>query len=290
MRQATRLIAALLAVFGLAIAGACSGGGDKADITGSWVLTGGSIDGETITAEDLSMLDEMGLSTSLMLNEDKTASLNFAGEEMPGAWEEADGGAKITFDGAAEEGIDPMLAKLNGDELTLDFMGDSLIFKRGDPPEASAAVEEESDAAETTDEEGEMDMPSGPSQAVAFGDTYTWDDGLAVTISAPTEFTVSEFWAEDFDLEANTPLYFEITVTNGTTEPFDPFMADANVLSGGKQAETVFSGEDVDLDTPTVQLLPGKSISYNVGFVVADVDDLQFSWGDWDRDPVFFAN
>lgn len=155
-------------------------------------------------------------------------------------------------------------------------------------PEAEeVAVVEQSGEAETVEEET---VEEAKSDHPTFGDTYTWNDGLAVTISEPTEFTINEFTAELYDLDAGTPILFDVIVDNGTDEELDSIGFHANALSGGKEAEAVFDTEN-GVDLPTVKLLPGDTLTYKIAFIVADLDDVRVSWSDlsFDRDQVHFT-
>ena len=57
------------------------------------------------------------------------------------------------------------------------------------------------DASDTSAESAALSSPSADDAAASanpkFGDTYTWKDGLAVTISVPTPYTPSESAAAD---------------------------------------------------------------------------------------------
>ena len=125
-----------------------------------------------------------------------------------------------------------------------------------------------------------------------FGDTYTWPDGLSITISQPEEFTPSEYMGDIYDLEAGTPIKFTVTATNGTDEDLEAFGIDTQMSSGGKQSEAIFDSE-AGIDMPTVTILPGNSLEWNIGFIVADPADMQLSVSDvmnFDSEKVHFTN
>ena len=125
-----------------------------------------------------------------------------------------------------------------------------------------------------------------------FGDTYTWPDGLAITISQPQEFTPSEYMGDIYDLEAGTPIKFTVTATNGTDTDLEAFSIDTQMSSGGKQSEAIFDSE-AGIDMPTVAILPGNSLEWSIGFIVADPSNMQLSVSDvmnFDSEKIHFTN
>ena len=125
-----------------------------------------------------------------------------------------------------------------------------------------------------------------------FGDTYTWPDGLAITISQPQEFTPSEYMGDIYNLEAGTPIKFTVTATNGTDKDIEAFGIDTQMTSGGKQSEAIFDSE-AGIDMPTATILPGNSLEWNIGFIVADPSNMQLSVSDmmnFDSEKIHFTN
>ncbi|WP_277211836.1 DUF4190 domain-containing protein [Isoptericola croceus] len=106
---------------------------------------------------------------------------------------------------------------------------------------------------------------------VGFEETYTYDDGLAITVSAPQEFTPGEY-AVGTDGEG-TPVLFEITIDNGSDTAYTPALLYASVTSAGAASDPVF---DMDVDSfPSSDIAPDKSLTFSSPFMVADVDDVQ---------------
>lgn len=121
-----------------------------------------------------------------------------------------------------------------------------------------------------------------------FGDSYQWDDGLKVTVSAPTEVTPSEYAAGVTDGWSN--LAWTITIENGTSENYDPTMILIKVASGGREGSEIL---DPWLAPPTSTILPGKSITWTAAWSVADPSDVQLSVEDvmaLDKNEVIFTN
>lgn len=154
----------------------------------------------------------------------------------------------------------------------------------------TVTVEQSAPAEETVEEEVEAEPAS---TNPTFGDTYTWPDGLAITISAPQEITLSnEYVGELYDLSVGPVLAFDVTVHNGTDKDVEAMAINMQMTSGSKQAESVFASED-GIDIPTVTILPGKDLSWKVAYVVADPADLQLSVSDlnnFSNDKVHFTN
>lgn len=131
---------------------------------------------------------------------------------------------------------------------------------KNDTPQSAATVEE-------TPAEAESTTPT-------FGDTYTWPDGLAVTISEPADFAPSEYAAGQ--VEGEPALSYDVTVTNGTDEDVEAVAINLTVSSAGKQASPIFDSAG-GTDMPTATILPGKSLTWKVAYSVADPTDVQIT-------------
>lgn len=133
-----------------------------------------------------------------------------------------------------------------------------------------------------------VDTPSEePSDQVAsFGQTFTYQDGLEISVSDKGKFTPSAYASggEGQNLHEK----FRVTVTNGTDAVYDPSLLSVAVNSGGEDGDQVF---DTGLDgSPTGKVRPGKSISYDVGFGIADRGDITLTVSDFRHDDATFAN
>jgi hypothetical protein len=109
-----------------------------------------------------------------------------------------------------------------------------------------------------------------------WGQRYTWPDGVAVEVGAPTPCTPGEYAAPDGIVRA---VKVTITVVNGGKEPLDSgvLMFGMDAQHGGQKAEKVFdSGGECGggLDSSTV--LPGKTFTATQGIAVgAEPGELQ---------------
>lgn len=149
--------------------------------------------------------------------------------------------------------------------------------------EATTEVTTEAAAEETTEAAAE---PTNPT----FGQTWTWDDGLAVSVSAPAEYAATEYAAGTVDGQSN--IAFTVTVTNGTDEDISALFMTVEVVSGGKEGSEIFDTEGGS-DIPTADILPGETLSWTQAFSVADPADIRVSVEnalDFSSDAVHFTN
>jgi len=83
-------------------------------------------------------------------------------------------------------------------------------------------------------------------------------------------------------------LKFKCTFTNKTKEVFDPALTTASASAGGEEGESVYQD---GLDAPDNPVLPGKSVTWWMGYGVQDTADTQLtvSLGFLDYDDVIFT-
>lgn len=148
---------------------------------------------------------------------------------------------------------------------------------------------EEDEEAEEEAEEADTDTAS---ERPTFGDTFTYDDDLSVTISQPEDFSPSETASggEEFD----THIQLEVTIQNETGEDYSPDLSHISASSGGQEGDSVFDSTQGLDSPPSTTLLDGQSTSYTVGFGVTDADDLTVEYSSIDfenlRDSVIFVS
>lgn len=157
----------------------------------------------------------------------------------------------------------------------------SIVVSVGAAAFVNNAVEEQSSVLEQSLEDAGVDTedleaitseePAHAGGVVGFTETYTYADGLAITVSAPQEYTPSEY-AVGVDGDG-TPVTFDITIENGTGEVFDPALMYPVVASGGSESEAVYD-DGIDM-LPSSKIQPDKSLSYTVAYMVADTGDVQ---------------
>jgi hypothetical protein len=117
-------------------------------------------------------------------------------------------------------------------------------------------------------EEPAEEAPAG--EPAVFGESWEYTDGLAITISEPKPFEPSD---TAFASEAAAYVVFEVTITNGTAADYEPLVI-TSVQSGDAEAEEVFDSENGLEGAPSTTLLPGREVTFQIGYGVADAADL----------------
>lgn len=104
---------------------------------------------------------------------------------------------------------------------------------------------------------------------LAFGETYTYPDGVAVTVAEPEPFVPSERARVDGPAEY---LAITFTIDNGSEDPLDP-MPYPTVSSAGRDGVTVVDPNRTER-TPATIILPGAAATWTETFAVADAREL----------------
>lgn len=146
-KKLTALFAAacsLVLCFALAGCGGGGGGGGKADYSknfvGTWVLSGGEMDGDAIDSATLDLMNTYGMNVYITFDKDGTVLFVLFGEEMSGDWKAKDAStATLTFDGDSGD------AKLADGKLSLEADGDKLVFEKGEAPAKSSSGSTDTD-------------------------------------------------------------------------------------------------------------------------------------------------
>ena len=120
------------------------------------------------------------------------------------------------------------------------------------------------------------DEPKGPA-IMAWGETLTYVDGLALSVSQPTGYAPTE-WAAGTEGFASF-VVLNVTVTNGSAVAYDPMNIRIAATSGGTAAAEVYDsahdGAGLDLGSePDAAILPGQSVTWAVGYGVANTADV----------------
>lgn len=104
-----------------------------------------------------------------------------------------------------------------------------------------------------------------------FGETFTYEDGLSVTVSAPEPYTPSDTAAT-----GGEPSFvkFQVTVVNGTSENYDPSLFYVTMQSGNAEAGEVYDSANNLNGSPTTPILPGREGTWAIAFGVTDPNDL----------------
>jgi hypothetical protein len=99
--------------------------------------------------------------------------------------------------------------------------------------------------------------------AVGFGQTFTYADGLAVTVDQPTTYRSSSTAAGDVNPHAYS---VTVRITNNTGAAFDPVLLQVAMSTGGDQASQIYDSANDMGDRPQNQLQPGRSLTYELAF------------------------
>lgn len=98
-------------------------------------------------------------------------------------------------------------------------------------------------------------------------DTFTYADGLAVSVSKPEVYTPGKYSAgNDFPVAVR----LVVTVTNNSSKAFDPTLFQVDASFGGQSASRIFDSANDIGSAPQTQVLPGKSISFPVAFSIIE--------------------
>ena len=126
-----------------------------------------------------------------------------------------------------------------------------------------------------------------PDGVYHFGATVKFEDGSTLTAGQPTKFVPGEYAAGGEKFKHHVK--FKITFVNHSGKVFDPSLTQGTVSSGDTEGASVY--ED-GLDAPDNKLLPGKKVTWWMGYGVkkAGQDTLTVRMGFLDYPDVIFTN
>lgn len=111
----------------------------------------------------------------------------------------------------------------------------------------------------------------GLTSALPFGETFTYDNGVKVSLSAPKKYQPKGIIARE---RVKNAIQITVTITNGSTEPHEVIYAVPNVRDDkGMTAEMVFDSSGTGGGVPKMirgSILPGESASGIVAFEVPE--------------------
>lgn len=160
--------------------------------------------------------------------------------------------------------------------------GTGIVVSRESPSEIETPTELDAADPDT------VDSPDEDVGQRIFGDTFTYDDGVSISVDPPVSFSPSEFALFD---EAPSYVRFTITLVNDGTDSFDASGIYASAQSGESEAIYVYDSEQGLEGPPYTSLLPDRTVSWDVGFGVDDPEDvvLQIS-PSWDHEAAIFVS
>ncbi|WP_281265480.1 hypothetical protein [Curtobacterium sp. 9128] len=150
---------------------------------------------------------------------------------------------------------------------------------------AAAASDEECvicdpDGAIPQADEADSSGSAAPS-SFFFGATATFEDGVTVSISAPTPYTPqgTDVAGVDFPQSVTST----VTINNASSDAISEPAFIAQATSGGQAASTVFDEGNVN-DAPGTAILAGQTLTYPIAFSVADPTNLTVTYTvDWNN-------
>jgi hypothetical protein len=145
----------------------------------------------------------------------------------------------------------------------------------------------DSDASPGAANEADANKDAVPKGVYKFGQSVKFGDGSTLKVGTPVKFTPDKY-AISGD---KRPMYlkFKCTFTNKTQEVFDPALTTASASADGEEGESVYQN---GLDAPDNKVLPGKSVTWWMGYGVKSKKDLQLevNIGFLDHDTVIFTS
>lgn len=118
---------------------------------------------------------------------------------------------------------------------------------------------------------------------VKLGETFTYQSGLALTVTPPTPFKE----VNNFIVSRDEAAYeFTVTINNGTKDPVGASLITTNVTVNSAPAEQVFDGNSL----PTQAIAVGQQLHETIRFKVKKETKgpLQVAVTDTFNEPVFF--
>jgi hypothetical protein len=240
------VFALCLALAGCAGGVGGSGGKDPSkNYVGDWKLVGMEEDGEAYSADDIRLMQNMGMTVTLSVKEDKSFSLNVFGEELPGTWEaKSDSAATFTVDGQS------VPVTLADDVLTLEQDGTKMMFERGTVSASSGGAAAPGGDAGSGGDAAATDSGTTDEAAIPIGQTIADDDVCTIEVVNKTAD-----WAGDpgFTLKVTNKSDKTIAITSKYgTFSVDGRMVDpvlSETIQPGKYVETFmwFSDDAIEV-------------------------------------------
>ena len=118
---------------------------------------------------------------------------------------------------------------------------------------------------------------AAPVATIGFDKPLDLGGGVSVTVSAPTQFTPTQFMT-NFDQKAKTANFFTVTIVNGGKTPLDFSTVSLEADSGANVCFDVLGDQDIN-GAPTDPLKAGglTSYKYGVGCKAASGDPLSLT-------------
>lgn len=146
-------------------------------------------------------------------------------------------------------------------------------FIAGCATQPAAAPDPEASAAAPV--EAEVTPPAPDFSTIQFGEIFTYENNVSISVSAPAPFTPSQYAAKS---DENAAFVFTIVLTNNSEAAIEPYTYES-VSSGGAEAGTIFDmGNDIGNvgEFPTTTVQPGQTVQWLVGYSLLDPAAITF--------------
>jgi hypothetical protein len=119
-------------------------------------------------------------------------------------------------------------------------------------------------------EPGIEEEPTPTTGIYKFGQTVKFKDGNTLTVDKPVKFKRDEY-ASGGEKQP-VALKFKLIFKNNSKAVFDPAGTTGSVSAAGEEGESIYQD---GLDAPENKVLPGKSVTWWMGYGVKGTTDLQ---------------
>lgn len=101
-----------------------------------------------------------------------------------------------------------------------------------------------------------------------FGSTFTWSDGVAVTVSKPAPYKPSSpDLVKMIDPTSKSFVVMDVTLKNGSQKPIDAIATNLKATTGSREAKAFFDSAN-GVELPTSKVLPGAELKWKAAFGV----------------------
>lgn len=161
-----------------------------------------------------------------------------------------------------------------------------------EPTESSSAPSKPKESSSASPSASETKSKDLQDELAAFGEEWTYEDGLTVKVSYLGGATASQY-ASGAEATGGQLRLFEVSITNNSEEIFDPAMFNASVNYGaegtaGKRVFDTGSGLEGQFQG---KILPGGTQTVKMGYAVpndAPLDLLVTTSPSWDHEEKLF--
>lgn len=112
------------------------------------------------------------------------------------------------------------------------------------------------------------DTPEQPEPVgnLTFGGIITWEDGVSLSVSDPTEYTPGEY---AIGMEQPASILINLTLTNGSNANLEPAVY-GTMSSGGIESISIWDSEGGVGSSPATVILPGGTVTWTEAWSITD--------------------